>query len=186
MRIIAGQLKGRRILEPLDKKTRPLKDLAKESVFNLIKHSNILKIKLENSIILDLFAGVGSFGLEALSREAKEVTFVDNYSVSLKILRKNIDNFHLNERCTIIEKNIFENLEFNFLEKKFDLIFLDPPFKEKNISNLIFKIYKSNILKKNSIIIIHRNSKNEDVLPSEFKVLEVKKYGVSKILFGKF
>ena len=70
MRIISGQYKGRKILEPLDKNTRPLKDLTKESIFNIIKHSNKLNFNLNNSNVLDLFSGVGSFGLEALSRNA--------------------------------------------------------------------------------------------------------------------
>ena len=79
MRIISGQYKGKRILEPLDKNTRPLKDLTKESIFNIIEHSNKLGFNLNNSNILDLFSGVASFGLEALSRNANFVTFVENY-----------------------------------------------------------------------------------------------------------
>ena len=70
MRIIGGKFKGKKILQPKDKETRPLKDLAKESIFNIINHSNKFKINIENSIVLDLFAGVGSFGLECLSRGA--------------------------------------------------------------------------------------------------------------------
>ena len=69
MRIISGQLKGKKILEPNDNNTRPLKDLTKESIFNVINHSNKLLFKLEQSNILDLFSGVGSFGLEALSEK---------------------------------------------------------------------------------------------------------------------
>ncbi len=75
MRIISGQFKGKKLLKPNDQKTRPLKDLVKESLFNIIKHSKKLNINLEESNILDLFAGVGSFGLEALSRGAKNVLF---------------------------------------------------------------------------------------------------------------
>ena len=67
MRIISGTSKGRKIFSPNDNITRPLKDLTKESIFNIIKHSNLLKLKIENSNILDLFSGVGSFGLECLS-----------------------------------------------------------------------------------------------------------------------
>ena len=88
MRIISGQFKGKKLLEPNDKKTRPLKDLVKESLFNIIKHSKKLNIDLEKSNVLDLFAGVGSFGLEALSRGAKDVLFIENYNEVLKILKK--------------------------------------------------------------------------------------------------
>ena len=81
MRIIAGNFKGKKILEPKDINTRPLKDLTKESIFNILKHSNKFDINIEGSSILDLFSGVGSFGVECLSRGAKHVTFVDRKSV---------------------------------------------------------------------------------------------------------
>ena len=71
MRIISGSFKGKKILKPKDVKTRPLKDLTKESIFNIMIHSKKLKINLENSIILDLFSGIGSFGIECLSRNVK-------------------------------------------------------------------------------------------------------------------
>ena len=74
MRIISGLYKGKKILLPTDKNTRPLKDLTKESIFNLIIHSKFSKIELEKSNVLDLFAGSGSFGLECLSRKANFVT----------------------------------------------------------------------------------------------------------------
>ena len=93
MRIIGGNFKGKKILDPQDKKTRPLKDLTKESIFNVLKHSNKFSINIENSIILDLFSGVGSFGLECLSRGAKYVTFVENYSGVLPILKKKFIKF---------------------------------------------------------------------------------------------
>ena len=75
MRIIAGTLKGRKLIEPIDIFTRPLKDLTKESIFNILEHSNLTPIKLKNSNVLDLFAGVGSFGIECISRGAKKVIF---------------------------------------------------------------------------------------------------------------
>ena len=185
MRIIAGQFKGRKILEPSDKKTRPLKDLVKESIFNIINHSKKLDLNLKNSNILDLFSGVGSFGLEALSREASNVIFVENYTVSLLILKKNVKNFKLEKKCKIIDADIFNDFDFKTLKKKINIIFLDPPFKEKNISLILSKIKEANILDKNGIIIIHRNFKENDLFP-ELKILEEKKYGLSKILFCKF
>ena len=90
MRIVAGKFRGRKILDSIDKKTRPLKDLVKESIFNVIVHSKKFDLNLENSTILDLFSGVGSFGLEALSRAADSVIFIENYPLSLSILKKNI------------------------------------------------------------------------------------------------
>ena len=79
MRIISGSFKGKKILEPKNKKTRPLKDLTKESIFNIINHSNKFKIDFSNSYILDLFSGVGSFGIECLSRGVEKVIFIENY-----------------------------------------------------------------------------------------------------------
>ena len=92
MRIIAGTFRGKKILEPKDKITRPLKDLTKESIFNILNHSNKLEINLNNSNILDLFAGVGSFGIECLSRGAKQVIFAEKYNAVLPILKKNLQN----------------------------------------------------------------------------------------------
>ena len=92
MRIISGTFRGKKILEPKDSQTRPLKDMTKESIFNILNHSNKFKIDLENSNILDLFSGVGSFGIECLSRGAKNVIFVENYSGVLPTLKKNLQN----------------------------------------------------------------------------------------------
>ena len=72
MRIISGSFKGRKIFEPKDLKTRPLKDLTKESIFNIINHSNKFEINLESSKVLDLFSGVGSFGIECLSEGSRK------------------------------------------------------------------------------------------------------------------
>tara|TARA_B100000035_G_scaffold309394_1_gene315520 strand:- start:1420 stop:1983 length:564 start_codon:yes stop_codon:yes gene_type:complete len=183
MRIISGQFKGKKLLEPIDKKTRPLKDLVKESLFNIIKHSKKLNIDLEKSNVLDLFAGVGSFGLEALSRGAKDVLFIENYNEVVKILKKNIENLDLNKKCDVLEKDIMKDFNFKELNKSFDIIYLDPPFKEKNINLLIMKINKSNILKTNGIIILHRHKDENDQFIDEFNIVEEKQYGISKIIF---
>ena len=90
MRIIAGKLKGAILHLPKDKNTRPLKDLARESIFNLLTHSNKVSLQLEHSNILDLYAGTGSFGLECLSREAESVCFVEKKKSAIEILEKNI------------------------------------------------------------------------------------------------
>ncbi len=104
MRIIAGEFKGKKILEPKNIKTRPLKDLTKESIFNTIVHSKKFSINLEESEILDLFSGTGSFGMECLSRKSKFVTFVENYKGILPILKKNLINLKLLNNYKIIEK----------------------------------------------------------------------------------
>ena len=186
MRIIGGNFKGKKILEPKDKETRPLKDLTKESIFNIINHSNKFSIDLKKSYVLDLFSGTGSFGLECLSREAKHVSFVENYRGILPILKKNLSNLKTVKNYSIIEKNIL--IDTNFLKKKekFDIIFLDPPYKEKEINNILNNLSKFKALKTDGIIIIHRHKRKEDNFPEKFNIIEEKKYGISKIIFGKF
>ena len=132
MRIISGYLKGKKIDLPSNKFTRPLKDLTKESIFNILQHSNLINFSLEKSKILDLFSGIGSFGLECLSRGAENVVFCENYPEAVKILRKNIINFNCQQKTQIVKENIFniKNLK-QFYKKKFELIFLDPHYKEK-------------------------------------------------------
>jgi len=184
MRIISGNFKGRKILQPKDKFTRPLKDLTKESIFNIIKHSNKFNIDIEKSNILDLFSGVGSFGLECLSRGASTVTFVENYKEVLPILKKNIINLGCLNNPEIIEKDIFNQLDLNNLKIKFDIIFMDTPYKEKALCSLLEKIIRANILKKNGIFVVHRHKNENDEFPNNFDLIEQKTYGISKIIFG--
>ena len=183
MRIISGKFKGRKIFEPVDLKTRPLKDLTKESIFNIIKHSNLIKVDIENSNILDLFSGTGSFGLECISRGASKVTFFENYKSVIKILKKNIHNFGCEKKTNIIEKDIFNKKKF-YIDEKFEIIFLEPPYKEKKITNIINRIYELDIIKKNGIIILHRHKREKDKFPNKFKPFIEKNYGISKIIFG--
>ena len=184
MRIISGDYKGKKILLPKDKLTRPLKDLTKESIFNIIKHSKLLDIDIENSNILDLFSGVGSFGLECLSRGAAGVTFLECYKEVLIILKKNIDNLKQQNSSQIIEKDIFSKNTLETLNNKFDIIFIDPPYKEKKLVDLLDTIIKLKLLKDNGVIIVHRHKKEEDIFPNEFNILIKKNYGISKIIFG--
>ena len=146
MRIISGNFKGKKILLPKDKLTRPLKDLTKESIFNILKHSKLLNIELESSNILDLFSGVGSFGLECLSRGAKNVTFLESYADVLSVLKKNIDNLNQQNQTKVIEKDIFSENTLKLLNDKFDIIFMDPPYKEKKLSFLLNAITELELL----------------------------------------
>ena len=184
MRIISGNFKGKKILPPKDNLTRPLKDLTKESIFNVIKHSRLLNIELEKAKILDLFSGVGSFGLECLSRGAETVTFLESYKEVLTILKKNIDNLKQQDSSNIIEKDIFSENTLKTLNNKFDIVFMDPPYKEKKLTDLLNIIIKLKLLKDNGIIIIHRHKKEEDIFPDQFNIIIKKNYGISKIIFG--
>ena len=183
MRIISGSFRGKKILEPKDIKTRPLKDLTKESIFNIIKHSNKFKIDLEKSIILDLFSGVGSFGIECLSRQVKYVLFIENYSEVIKILKKNISSLKKVNNYEIIEEDIYSDNTFSKLDKKFDIIFLDPPYKDKNLEKIFINIKKEKILEKYGVIILHRHKNEQEISSANYKIIEEKKYGISKIFF---
>jgi len=184
MRIISGIFKGKKIFQPVDNFTRPLKDLTKESIFNIIKHSNKFYIDFKKSYILDLFSGVGSFGLECISRGVKFVTFIENYKEVLPILKKNLNNLKSVNNYRILEKDILHELNFSSLNQKFDIIFLDPPYKNKNLLLILDKIIESKILSTHGIIIIHRHKKELDEFPKNLKIIEEKKYGISKIIFA--
>ena len=184
MRIIGGKFKGKKMYLPIDTNTRPLRDLVKESIFNLIEHSNKFKSHIYNADILDLFSGSGSFGLECFSRGAKEITFIENYASALKTLKKNILKINAVDKCKIIEENCFDYFERNKCNKKFNIIFLDPPYKEQKIDILIKEIKKKLILKKDGIIIIHRHQNDEIDISNTLNILDFRKYGISKIIIG--
>ena len=186
MRIISGNFKGKKILEPKDVYTRPLKDLTKESIFNIINHSNKFRVKIEGSVILDLFSGVGSFGIECLSRKADKVYFVENYKNVLPILKKNLSGLKSTNNFEIIEKDIYNEDIFKNFNQIFDIIFIDPPYKDKNIEKTLVKIKTSNILKNNGVLILHRHRKEKENFSDEIKIIEEKIYGISKIIFFTF
>ena len=184
MRIIGGKFKGKKLLEPNDKETRPLKDLTKESIFNIINHSNKFSIDIKEAYVLDLFSGVGSFGIECLSQGASHVTFIEKYEGVLPILKNNLINLKSETNYEIIQSDILNNFKFKILKSRYDIIFLDPPYKEKALENILNKIIDNKILKDNGIIIIHRHKKEIDEFPKNFQLIYEKKYGISKIIFG--
>ena len=184
MRVISGSLKGKKILEPKDNKTRPLKDLAKESIFNIIEHSNKFDARLIDSNILDLFSGVGSFGIECLSRGSKKVVFIENYSGVLQILKKNLTSLKLTNNYEILESDVYSDNILSNLNSKFDIIFLDPPFRDKELNKLLLKLKNFEVLNKNGIIIIHRHRKDDIKLTEKLNILDFRIYGISKIIFA--
>tara|TARA_Y100000590_G_C15518974_1_gene938572 strand:+ start:331 stop:894 length:564 start_codon:yes stop_codon:yes gene_type:complete len=185
MRIIGGTLSGKKIIDPLDKSTRPLKDIVRESIFNIIEHSKNEFVELNGAKVLDLFSGTGSFGIECLSRGAAKVVFFENYLKSITILKKNIDHLNLNKKTHIIQENSFNINKDNLIYNNFDLIFFDPPYKENNINLLIKEIKKLKIISKKTLLIIHRNKKIKEKLSKDLNVLRENSYGLSKIIFGK-
>ena len=186
MRIISGSNKGKKLIMTKDKTTRPLKDMAKESIFNVLTHANYINFHLKDSKVLDLFSGIGSFGLECISRGSKYVFFFENYPPVLKVLKNNISNLKYESQSKVIEidafkinKNTFNN------DQKFHIIFCDPPYKEKKIELLKKNIIEMDILEKNGIIIIHRKKGDLDLYPKKFRIIDTKTYGLSTFVFGK-
>tara|TARA_B100001121_G_C18671457_1_gene614077 strand:+ start:314 stop:874 length:561 start_codon:yes stop_codon:yes gene_type:complete len=184
MRIISGKFKGKKLLLPKDKETRPLKDLVKESIFNLLLHSNKIYVDVKGSSVLDLFSGSGSFGLECISRGSKNVYFFEKYSKAIQILKRNLYAINKNENYKLFENDCF--IFFNSkkeLNLKFDIIFIDPPYKELKVNMLLEKLIEKKILKKNGVIIIHRHKKDVIEITEKIKILDIRNYGVSKVYF---
>ena len=123
MRIIAGQLRGRRLLPPAAETTRPITDRAKQSLFD------ILSPIIPDANVYDCFAGTGSMGLECLSREAKAVTFFESDRSALKLLRENIASLDVAGRSTVVNTNLFDWFAKTAADGKVDLVFLDPPYR---------------------------------------------------------
>jgi len=103
MRIINGFLKGKKINFLKSNTTRPLRDFVKESMFNVLIHSNLINISLENANVLDLYSGVGSFGIECISRGAKKSVFIENDKKALFVLKKNIEHLKIEGKINIFE-----------------------------------------------------------------------------------
>ena len=182
MRIISGKFKGKKLLLPLDRNTRPLKDIVKESIFNLLEHSSKFELSLANSSILDLFSGCGTFGIECISRGSKNVYFFENYLKALEILKKNLSKLDNDKNYKIFQSDCFTFFNSNkIIDKKFDLIFIDPPYKELKINELIEKIIEKRILRKKGIFVIHRHKKDKLPVTRKLNILDQRTYGISRV-----
>ena len=136
MRIVGGLLKGKLFKSLKNINTRPLKDAVKENIFNIIVHSKDIEVNLKNSNVLDLYSGIGSFGIECISREAKKVTFVESDSQAFNILEQNLNNLSIKRKAYLFNNKI-ENFVKNHKKKKYNIFFLILLFQTKHI----FKIY---------------------------------------------
>ena len=184
MRIISGTLKGKSINFLKNKNTRPLKDSVKESIFNILNHSNLIKTDIQNSNILDLYSGVGSFGIESLSRNAKRVTFIEKDINASNILKENLIKLSIFQKSKIFTDKI-ENV-LSRLEEKFNIFFFDPPFADENYFLNLELIKNRKLFEENHIVIIHREKKSKENFGNILHIIETKQYGRSKIFFGKF
>ncbi len=185
MRIISGKLKGKTINFLKNSVTRPLKDSVKENIFNILSHSNLIDTKIEKANILDLYSGVGSFGLECISRGAKKVKFIERDKQALEALKQNLIQLSVNNRAELINDHI-QNILIKNSNEKYDIFFFDPPFLDETFLINLDLIKKKKIYKNKHIIIIHREKNSKDELDGLMDILITKQYGRSKIIFGMF
>ena len=171
MRIISGKYRGKKLFEVRQIQTRQTSDMVKESVFNMIN------IKAD-SIILDLFAGAGSYGIEAISRGANKVYFNDISKICINVINNNIKSINANNFLVynLDYKLLIKNLENNKL--LFDYIFLDPQYYKYDYKELLELV--SNILNENGTIILEVSSKY-DLDSKNYEIIKEKKYGAKKI-----
>ena len=186
MRIISGFLKGKKLDFLKSATTRPLRDFVKENIFNVINHSNLINVKLENAKVLDIYSGVGPFGIECISQGAKRITFIENDNKALSTLKENLNNLKIEEQTEIFNEKTSSFFNRSNNESKFEIIFFDPPFAENFFINELKTIKNSTIYTKKHLIIIHREINSKDDLDKIINILLIKNYGRSKVIFGTF
>ncbi len=178
MRIISGEMRGFKLRAPKGTDTRPTSDRVKESLFSILGYIE------STSKVLDLFAGSGNVGLEFLSRGAEEAYFIDSSAESVSVIKENIKKCRV-EDCTYVYKNdVLKSIDIlSRKRKKFDYIFLDPPYKRGIAEEVLEKISEADILNEGALVIVE----HEDGLEfEEYKGLEnidSRKYGSTGITF---
>lgn len=178
MRVISGTAKGCKLNSIDDLSTRPTLDRVKEPLFSIIQNH------LLEANVLDLFAGSGALGIEALSRGSKYCVFCDKSYKSIQILKENIKKTRMEEKSTIL--NVDYNKCLEGLKEKFDIIFIDPPYKQNIAVKAIEKIIHSKILSKDGIIILETDEEErelEELKDVKVEVYDKRKYGRIKLLF---
>lgn len=181
MRVITGFAKGRKLKCPSGKNIRPTSDRVKESLYN------ILGSKVTDCIFLDLFAGTGNIGIEALSRGARFCYFVDSDNISIKYIKENLSILGLLKSFKIIQKDACEALEiFKENSIRFDIIYIDPPYYKNLIEEPLKKISMYKLLNDDGLIVAehHKN----DILSDSYDMLKkirTQKYGETILSFYK-
>jgi 16S rRNA (guanine(966)-N(2))-methyltransferase RsmD len=166
MRIIGGQLKSRKIDFPKTRATRPMTDRTKETLFNIL--GNLVFGKP----VLDLFAGSGSVGLEALSRGALHVTFVDEAPAATKVIERNLASLELGAKATLIQTEVHRAIDrLSKHGQKFSLIFVDPPFEKGYVKKTLMKLDQSDIVSPFAQVVVGHSRKEE--IPESLQSLKL-------------
>ena len=179
MRIVGGKWRGKKIIAPPHFETRPTSDRTRETIFNILLHNPAFGPRIiYDKAVLDLFAGTGALGLEALSRGAKTATFVENNQETLKVLYDNLKAFHLSS-INVIPKDVL-HLK---CPQAFDLIFLDPPYHQDLVLPVLELLMMGNLLSENAVLIIEMAKDESIVLPDDLELMTDRLSGAAKILF---
>ena len=184
MRVISGSARGTVLHSIEDISTRPTLDRVKESLFNIIQNN------IEDTTVLDLFAGSGAIGIEFLSRRAKQVYFCDKSSKAVDMIEKNLEKTKLKEKAIVYNKDYIDCIN-TVKNVKFDIIFLDPPYKEEFALDAIEKISNLQLLKDDGIIIIETDEPERDInrinnMNINYKIYDLRKYGRVSLIFLKW
>ena len=179
MRIISGQLRGRKLKSVPGRSTRPTADRIRESLFN------ILGPKPQGAHVLDLYAGTGALGIEALSRGAELAVFVESAARALSVLNDNLQRLNLEQRSRVLRWDITKNL--NCLQpypQAFDLIFMDPPYSRHLIPPTLDHLRKSGALNVEALIIIeHASAERFETAPAGLMRIDERRYGTTQLTF---
>lgn len=184
MRIISGKNRGTKLYTLDGENTRPTLDRVKEPLFS------ILNFDILDSVVLDLFAGSGALGLEAISRGAKEAILCDNSKKAIHIIEQNVEKTNTKSKVKIINSDYLKVLEsLKMQEYKFDIVFLDPPYNTDYVEKASQKIVEYNLLNENGIIVIETDRKKEIVdninKLNLFDIIDERKYGRAELIFIK-
>lgn len=181
MRIIGGTAKRRTIHAPKGMDTRPTQDYIREALFN------ILQGYVDESVCLDLFAGSGALGLEAISRGSKYCVFCDKSRAAYTQIKENISLLGFDEQSMVLKCD-WQLAIANSISKniKFDLVFIDPPYKIGNIEDILTQLSQGEALNKSAIIVLERDKKSDTVTHKDFNHISHKEYGITTLDIYEF
>ena len=181
MRIVGGKYRGKKLMAPTHGGTRPTSDRTRETIFNILLHNPLCGPRaLQDKTVLDAFAGTGALGLEAYSRGAKSVTFIENNKAILPILHSNIRAFDLPASC-VLEQDV-HRLSIN-TGAPFDILFMDPPYHQDMIPMALEQLESKGWIAEEALIIIELAKEETLLLPPTLSLVMERTSGAAKLLF---
>lgn len=184
MRIVSGQFRGKNLTSPLGLATRPTSDRARQAIFNIIEHASWRPYILpENAAVLDVFAGTGALGLEALSRGAAEAVFIEQSVEALKALRQNIDSMKLGPRAEVLRLDALHPPPRPATRAPRTLVFLDPPYGKNLGYAALHALAGKNWLAPGCVCVMEMSKKQPEPLPAGFTLADTRHYGVAEVRF---